>query len=222
MLWEIAVNSTLNGQKCANVFYYCSRTIANLVVDPSLADPGCKAAQMLTAFNTTVFTPLRGAQAGDVKYTNIVARNLLDPLDAGILDKSGILGTSTPAATSTLPTQDAIAFKLEGAGNAGRPGQKRLAGISAAMIADGVLTDAAMITQLTATAAAFVASLVPTASGIDYVPVIVKRIADVSADGHFYRRLPQTILECILRQIVACTYSTFISTQNSRKVGRGS
>ena len=100
-----------------------------------------------------------------------------------------------------------------------RPGSKRFGGVDEAQITDGVVTDAGTITGMNDLADQLADQLVDTTLGLVAwgVPVIVKRILD----GDTYR-LPTSLGELVTNTIIGAAASLIVSSQNSRKIGRGS
>lgn len=217
-LYQVVIGGTIYGQIWTNVHFYAPKLLSNGVVSADVTDIETTALAVATSFNTQVKPSLVAAVIGDVLFSYITAKNLLDPTDAATVDLTGQVGTRAAAAAGGLPAHDAINFTLETAGNVGRPGSKRIPGINSAEMVDGIITVAPTITAMNTLASKYDDAL--TIAGnitYSYMPVIVKRIQHVIVNGIKRYRLPESIGEVVLRAVVAVLWNVAISTQNSRK-----
>lgn len=203
-LYQIVDAQRIDSQVALNVFFY-RRTAAVLVGSP--------AQQVADAFDASVLPAILAIQDQGVVHEEIRVTNLYDPTDVYIklISEAGDLSTTGPASPF-----DAIGFRLVQDNGAIRNGSKRFAGVEDGMSSAGVITDATTISALIALGVALI-------SGVDIgivanaiLPVIVKRILD----GTTYR-LPTNSGEGVYGNITDALYNVDVTSQVSRKIGRG-
>lgn len=202
-IYEVVDSSTMLGQKVLNVYFY--RLSALPVGFTGASD-------VAQGFVDQVLPEVRAIQTTDVLHQSVKARNLFDETDAHeILISSPGIG-----AADSISTFNAFAFRLVGDNAAVRAGAKRIAGVNTTYVTDGVVDDAAQLTALN-TLADTIAGIMTFGLGFSLAdPTIVKRIAD----GGGYR-LPINAGEAVYSLITDVLFSPLVTSQVSRKVGRG-
>lgn len=203
-VWEVTLHGELYGQVCDNVFYYQGVALTD-VDEAAIADAAYE--QLWALIKVPLIT--------DYTLNTIEVRHLFSGASPFLLPV-GEAGAGF--AGQGLGSFESFGFTLGVATNATRPGSKRIPGVAEASVDDGVVTDGGTITALQDMATQFSTDFVDTALGIVTwaVPIIVKRILD----GDTYR-LPTTLAEFVGNAIVDAAASLIVTTQNSRKVGRG-
>lgn len=202
-IYQIVDVSVLNGQECLNVFFY-RRTAEVLVGNP--------AQQVADTYDASMLSAILPIQSGYVLHTEIRVQNLFDPSDQY---------TKVISEAGTWPVVDdnpfnAIGFRLQQDNGDIRNGAKRFAGTADDMSSQGVIDNTDLITALLVTGGALIAGLDIGIVADAIVPVIVKRILD---GGHY--RLPENSGEAVYGNVVGALYNTDITSQVSRKIGRG-
>jgi hypothetical protein len=204
-LYEVVDKQAFLGQTCLNVYFFLM-TAAPLGND--------HAADVVDGFVANLLPVVAAVQSPEVTHTSVRARNLFLDSDA---HESLISVAGEGTSGDTLGTFEAFPFKLVGDNAAVRPGSKRVTGVAEFVTTDGVVTNSTTLTELVAIAAIY-------AAGIHFglldagtlVPVIVKRILD----GGTYR-LPANDSEAVISNVVDALSSALVTSQVSRKVGRG-
>lgn len=204
-VYQIVDTQIQQQQTCLNVYYY-------KVTSESITDN--KAADVVTAYITTVLPAVAATQDDDVTHTSVSAKNIFDDTDAHeeLISVGGGLGTG-----EILGTFEAVGFRLIGDNASVRNGAKRYPGITESGVTDGVITQTALITALNALAAVLFADLPWGLLAAEVlIPVIVKR----NKVGSEYE-LPTSPETAVLSHIIDALWSPVVTSQVSRKVGRG-
>lgn len=204
-VYQIVDTQEQKGQQALNVYFY-------KVQSESVTDNN--AASVAAAYIATVLPAVAAMQDDDVTHTSIKAQNLFDPSDGHeeLVSVPGALGTG-----EILGTFEAVGYKLVGDNLAVKAGAKRYAGITETGVADGVITSGSLITILNALSAVLFADLPWGLLAAEVlIPVIVKRILEA---GEY--RLPATPEEAVVSRITDAIWSPIVTSQVSRKVGRG-
>lgn len=203
-VWELTMHGELYGQVCDNVFFY--QGVSG--TDPELDD-------IAQAFYEQVWSLIQIPLIADYTLNTIEVRHLFSGASPFILP---VAEQGTGFTGQGVSPFNAFGFSLGVASNATRPGSKRIPGVAEASIDDGIVTDGGTITALQDMADQFSTALVDVTLGIVTwgLPIIVKRILD----GGTYR-LPVNIGEFVGNLIVDVAASLVMTSQNSRKVGRG-
>lgn len=190
------------GQQVLNVYFYRLDT-------PVV---GNAAEMLVSSFITEVLPDIRAIQTDVITHRSVSAKNLYDETEAHT-ELISLAGTQTGEG---LPGFSAYAYRLIGDNAAVRDGQKRYAGASEQHQVGGVITSAPMLALMVALATQLATGL---SIGVDtnaLMPVIVGRILD----GGQYR-LPANSGETVLSNVIDSLFNADISSQTSRKVGRG-
>lgn len=202
-VYQIIDTQEMAGQKVLNVYFY----------KVTLSVLGADASDVTAAFIDQMLPDIVAVQATDVVHTSVKATNLFHDTDVNeaLISEPGILGDAS------LGTFEAYPFRLAGDNGSVRGGAKRIAGVTEDGISDGVVTDAGLLTTLTNLGIQLSAAMLwGTLDGGTLAPVIVKRILDA---GNY--RLPATSGEAVLSNIIDAIFSPLVTSQTSRKVGRG-
>jgi len=212
-VYELVCEQLYGTSHILNVFYY--EQIA--VVVPLAGDT--IAAILAQQWDNQVGSVMRTYQSGDVIHQEVRVRNLFDDSDAGSVPSAASGGSSSTETTSPFV---AAAFRMFGDNPAVKTGAKRLAGIPEAYVADGIITNEEYIGNLEDVAEAFAANItagdvIPTDS---WAPVVVKRIRSGTPGAYEYR-LPESVGETVLSRVVSVLLELVLSSQVSRKFGRG-
>lgn len=205
-VYEVIDAQDYRGKEILNTYFY------------QVSDDGVDATLVADAWVAQVLPEVRGLQSGDVLHVEVRVRNLFNHADATIIP-TGLAGTLVLASADTLPTHDAVGFKLVRASASTRHGQKRYAGIPETYHTDGQYTGAPIATAFAALAAALQEQLVDTVGSLANfaVPIIVGRIAETVAGKTTYR-LPDALGELVFSLISDVILNTEVTTQNTRKL----
>jgi hypothetical protein len=144
---------------------------------------------------------------------------LFDDTDAASFAPNAV---GSLGALETLPPFVAIPFTLLGENPAVKNGAKRIVGVPEGPTSDGILDGAGYIGDCEAlgdgmAAAITAGAVIPTDT---WAPTIVKRVRSGTAGDYEYR-LPENIGETVLSRIAGTLLDLVLSSQVSRKFGRG-
>lgn len=213
-LFILEDRQTLLGQEVLNVYTY--RWTGAL--DPSF---DTASEQLATLFESQVLPAILAVQSSDVEHTSIKVINQFDPTDFAIVAVSET-GDIPSATSELLPPANAVAFQLSSSTRAVRSGAKRIAGIPEGVQIDGVITDIDYTLDLT-TLAGQLGGIIFTTETIPqpaYQPIIVKRVKTTTPSGDKYN-WPETLAQFVFSLIADVIFDLIISTQVTRKIGRG-
>lgn len=211
-LYEVTVKYTHYSQQVRNVFHYHQALEFLPVGVPH-------SAVLADRFKTQVADKIASAMSSDVTMTGIDARNLFNEEDFFSLPVS-IVGDGGAAAES-LPAFCAVAFELQTTSGKVK-GAKRIAGIGEGSTTDGVITFAANITKWQDVADAMEE---PIRTGTlfeddTFYPVVIQRVRS-GVSGAYEYRLPKIPSEAQFKNVIMVLLRTAITSQVSRKVGKG-
>lgn len=202
-VYQLVDEQVCQEQRILNVYFYRLDT-------PVVGN----AAQMLTAsFIDEVLPDICAVQVSGLVHNSVKAVNLFDESEAHeeIISEAG-----TYTSADTMPNFNAIGIRLVGDNAAVRSGAKRYGGVSEDAATNGVLDQTAMLTALAALAVQLAAGL-PIGLDVDaLIPVIVQRILV----GTEYT-LPTTQAAAVLSEITDALFNVDVTSQTSRKKGRG-
>lgn len=203
-LYQVVDKYTFAGQQMLNVYFY--RRTAEVLA-------GNIAEQVADSWVATVLPDIVAMQTGDVLHTEVVATNLFDGADTAtvLISESGEL-----AGDDTAAPFDAVGFRLRQDNGSIRNGAKRIGGVPDSFDTDGVIAGGGVITLLLAAGAAMLLGLDAGIVSNAFLPIVVKRILD----GGSYR-LPENSGEGVWGNIVDALYNANMTSQTSRKIGRG-
>lgn len=212
-VYEVVCDQIYGTSTVLNVFYY--EQIAIVVPGGGFT----VAALLAEQWDEQVGSVVRTNQNVDVVHREVRCRNLFDPSDAGTyaVDEPG--GASETAGMGPFI---AMGYKLFGDNPAVKNGAKRFVGVTESWQNDGLISDAGIIAQGEVVADALAANVtagdvIPTDT---WAPVIVKRVRSGSA-GEYEYRLPESVGETVLSRIASALLSVVLTSQVSRKYGRG-
>jgi hypothetical protein len=215
-IYEVTDVQVMYGQQVLNVYFY-EQTV---ILIPGTDDPNI-AGILATQWYLEIMPTILAGQTADVVHTSVRSRNLFDDSEAYefLCSNPGVYG---PADADSESSFDALGIKMTSTNAAIRPAGKRIAGIIQSAALDGVITDSSYLL-----AAANIAStmtdnvtngtLVPVDT---WRPVVVERIAYEVA-GRTRYRLPNVIGEKVIGYLVSALFNAVLTSQVSRKVGRG-
>lgn len=212
-VYELVCDQLYGTSTVLNVFYY--EQISIVVPAEGFTIAGLLAEQ----WDEQVGSVIRGSQNVDVIHNEVRCRNLFDASDAGLyaVDEPG--GNNS---TDGMGPFVAMSYKLFGANPAVKNGAKRFVGVHEGIQTDGVIDNAEFITYAEDVAEALAANV--TAGDVipsdTWRPVIVKRVRSGTAGAYEYR-LPESSGETVLSQIASALLSVVLTSQVSRKFGRG-
>ena len=217
-VYQLVVNQSLQSQKVVNVFYYEQST-------PFVNNSGTTNAGVLgISFRANVIPTWRSYAVTQLAFESIEVENLFDDTDTwvDILALNGQRAAPSGSTPEILPAFTSLGITLDGAGKQVRDGKKRLAGL---WEGDSVSGFAA-----TGLVAACQPLLTRFAEGRDYGsptlaegfrPIVVSRVQEV-INGQRKYRLPRTRAELVFKAVTEAALSLILTTQNTRKLGRGS
>lgn len=202
-VYEVIDRQTLAGQEVLNVYFFINNEVLSARVAQDLIDK----------FLTDYMPDILSSQTGDCLHTEISARNLFNATDRAV---NAISLSSGGVATDYQNTFSAIGFSLVQDNGAVKNGSKRIAAVPDQYVTDGVVTDAGYVTILNNLAATLASSLM---FGIveTFVPIVVKRI--LTLPGIY--RLPENYAETVWGRITDAVFNPSVTSQTSRKIGRG-
>jgi hypothetical protein len=212
-VYEVVAEQLYGTSTVLNVFYY--EQIA--IVVP--ADGFTIGALLAEQWDEQIGSVIRSVQNVDVVWNEVRCRNLFDASDAGIypVDEAG--GASD---TEGMGPFIAMAFKLNGSNPAVRNGSKRIVGVAESWQTDGILTNGTILTALEAVTDALSTNV--TAGDVipadTWAPTIVQRVRSGTPGAYEYR-LPESRGETVLSRIASALLSVVLTSQVSRKYGRG-
>jgi hypothetical protein len=212
-LWEVTVTAVLRQQQITNVFFY----IRNSVTVPNAGSP----ADILTEeYGGTLIPLLKTRTSNQIDYRTLKVREVV----GGFAFAETTFPENNVGAISgdCLPTFVAIQwFSPRTIGNI-RAGYKRFAGVPESDTGNGIIITS-LIDDWQAIATAFSQNIdiVESSVTVGYLqPVIVKRIKEVDEDDKVSYRLPETLAELAYAD-ANWSAREELTTQNSRKIGRG-
>lgn len=212
-VYLITMFSTLRSQQCVNTFTY-EQTAAGT---PDMN----YAVNLAQAFETSVLavdSPLRQAQFSvNNLITGLRVQNLFDPTDyTEVLYSPVLAGTGGGDYFSPFIS---VSFRTQWLGGVVRRGFKRFQGVLETVSTNGTLTPAA-ITQLEPLGDKL--SEVVAHLGAEFSPCVVKRIKETDPiTGKVTYRLPENPTESVSVTGLVYVLQPELTTQNSRKIGRG-
>lgn len=191
-------------QKCINVYFY---KMTSATID------GDNAEEVVEGFVAGMIPLITACQTSDINHTSVKATNLFDPTDQfeALISEPGL---DSAGFNSTF---DAFGFRLVGDNAAVRSGAKRVPGVQDDAAVDGVIVGAGVLGALNDLADAFASNvLFGLLDAGTLVPVIVKRLL---VGGDYV--LPTSIEDAVLSVVTDALLNALVTSQTSRKVGRG-
>ena len=190
----------LDGQR------FLAQDVINAYFYKATAGPSPSAGDLVTQWIFYVLPKILPLQSTLLVHQIIAARNLDNPLDFFATPLiAGNVGTSGGQA---MPPFVAWAFRLLRTRTDVHHGAKRIAGITENQQVDGVVEPAFQTTV--DDFASFYGSILPNVNGNLYAPVIMRRVLDENKHLIGYDDFPAGLGQYVR-----------ISTQNTRKFGRG-
>lgn len=212
-VYELICEQLYGTSTVLNVFFY--EQISIVLPAEGFTIGGLLAEQ----WDEQVGSVIRTIQNQDVTHVEVRARNLFDATDAGVypVSETGLVGTSNGMGPFV-----AMAFSLKGANPAVKNGAKRFVGVDESGQTDGIMVQPEMIAGAEDVAEALAANVtagdvIPTDT---WAPTIVQRVRSGSPGAYEYR-LPENVGETVLSRIASALFNIVLSSQVSRKYGRG-
>lgn len=209
-IYQVTFKQSYKGlQDCLNVYYY--RLFAGYSNSADL---------LLNEFSAIVADTLKLAQSDDISQVSLEAKNLFNLADTANLAYPPTR-KGTRAGSSEPPfVQVAVQYLRTTATM--RHGWKRYVGIPESDVEDGqIVTSALVFWQNVAVAGQTTLTATGTVDTI-FEPVVVKRIKYTTSEGKTAYRLPEYMGEANYFHVDQYVLKTYVSSQVSRKVGRGS
>jgi hypothetical protein len=203
-LYQVIDRQRLQGQRVDNVYFY-KRNAA--VITGSVAEA------VADAFDGQVIPGITPVQAPALVHESIIVTNLYDPPDTFT---KAVSHPGTWDGPDDSPPFDAFGFRLIQDNGAIRNGSKRIAGLKENQQSGGVVGGGAVAAALLVAGAAMVAGIDVGIISNALVPIVIKRILD----GGEYR-LPTNSGEAVIGNIVDALFNVDVTSQVSRKIGRG-
>ena len=204
-VYQVVDTMDFAGQKALNVYYF--NMSSGSVTD------GHDAEQVAQAYVDTYVPAITAVQCSQAVHVSVKATNLFDDTDAHEILISAP-GGGGPDYSNTF---DAYGFRMVGDNATVRSGAKRIPGCEDVAATDGVVTDTTTLDNLNALATVMSAI---TSFGTDLLghlePVIVKRLL---VGGEY--KLPTSLGEAVLSFVTDVLLDALVTSQVSRKVGRG-
>jgi len=188
-----------------NAFYY--RDIVGLTSDA--------AESLANEFQLDVLPKIAAVVTGSTKFTKLVVKNLYDPTDFW----EELLSVAGDRSGEAMPPFNAWSFVSNRKRADIRPGQKRFGILSETDVSTGGFVESGLVTAMDDLASALgfrmQVSLFDT-----WEPRVVKRIRS-GVPGEYTYRLPESQGEEVSFYPDTWQYRTAVTTQNTRKHGRG-
>jgi len=203
-VYQVVDSQELGGQRCLNVYFYQMHT-------PPTGYTG--AAAVVDGWVTNMLPLIIPVQVEGLNHISVKATNLFDPSDA----HEELISVPGTQAHDQNTNFDAYGFRMTGDNATVRSGSKRYAGVSDDGVDQGIVTDGTLLGLLNDLATGLVGDVpfgLLDAGAL--APVIVKRIL---VGGEY--TLPTSLEEAVLSFVIDALFDTFITSQVSRKVGRG-
>lgn len=203
-IYQIVDAQRLDNQVVLNVYFY--KRLAEVLV-------GNPAQQVADTFEASFLPQLLPAQSTSLVHEEIRVQNLFDATDqyTKVISEAGSV-----AATDDATPFDAYGIRLVQDNGALRNGSKRIGGVVEDASSAGVLNDSTIIAALVTAGVGMITGLDIGLVANAIVPVIVGRIND---GGNY--RLPTNSGEAIVGNIIDALYNVDVTSQTSRKYGRG-
>lgn len=212
-LYEITLTSVYAQQIINNVFFYERNSTA-------VVNAGIPEFNLEQYFDGFVIPALKAATTTSIDYRRTLVREVFPAF--GFREVVYAENNTGTIVADTLPTF--VSMELYSARTRGdvRAGYKRFSGVSEGFQTNGIISGAG-ITLLTTIATRLNAVVQIEENGETVgllTPKIVKRIKEVDAQGKVTYRLPATLAEYVGASVNYVPRER-LTTQNSRKVGRG-
>lgn len=212
-LYLVTLFSTFRSQQIVNTFTYVQRLSEPVSETPAEALANGFELEFLSVDGNA----LRNAWISDqVDYQSLRVQNLFAPAD--YFELSFASGTDGGATGDALPNYVSYSYRTQWLGGVVRRGFKRFAGVPETVNENGVIAAAALGT-LQALETSLESDIEQ--DGAIFRPCIVKRIPYVTSGGADAYRLPENAGEAVFVEDLTWQLQTTLSTQNSRKIGRG-
>lgn len=214
-IYQITAKQRYLGETAINVYFYEQRA-------PFVPIGGNEADFVLAEWQLQILPNILPCQSVKVVYEKISVKNLYDNTQQAI-ELVSHTGTNPDLSTDEMASFAALGFSLQTQSGAVRSGAKRLAGQIEGGITDGVLTGSGILTAA-ADASDAMKDTIKTGLLFDFptfFPVIVKRVKDGVPPDVVYR-LPENAAEGVFADVASVLFDVLVTTQNTRKIGRGS
>lgn len=202
-IYEIVDIGYNNDQLNINVYhYFADNPVAGNVNAETLAG----------LFVEDVLPKVAAIQNTSLLHTQVQVKNLFDPTDA-FTDLIAVPGTVTNS--DEAPIMLAIGVTLSHNNAAVRKGRKAYGGLDEAEMANGSVVGSGLITSLGNLMTQLVDPLTDTLVDT-YFPIVLSSLLAGGGYG-----VPANLSQAVYGVLDAATYNPLITTQNSRKTGRG-
>lgn len=213
-VFQLTMFSNISSQQCVNVFFY------RQMFEDGGSDANSE--QLADAFYARFFAPSKFLVSGfistDLHYTALRVENIFNVNDFYELSVDHTGG----GAGSYMPVFNAYYFRTMWMGSGLRRGMKRFAGVVEEAIQDGRV-DASPLPDAFLEMASDLGSPLLVTAEETFMPLVVKRIKETDVKGNVIYRLPENYNESLAsRAAEQWEFVNSITTQNSRKIGRGS
>lgn len=192
-IYKLVTTFSYLGQVCQNRYYYKQISL----------EEDNEAEDVQNAWLLGVYPAMKAVQADDAVLFQIYTINLMNPVD---FIESPITGATGDLTGPPMPPFVTWTYKLNRNDRTFRPGRKAVVGVTEDRVTEGV-ADASIIDDLNDLAVAFGDILVTPIAGASMRPNLVREVVGLP---------PSASCQVTSAQYVA------VSTQNSRKFGRGS
>jgi len=208
-VYGVTISSGFTGQIAEQIYFYEQANSAG----------GSGASDLAAEVIATLIPLIADVIQTDVPFVNVRTVCLFNAADWDDTNIGGaITGTRTGQA---MPGFVVAAFKSAKPTSSQAPARKRFGNLSESDVQGNGLQDVSgYFTALNTLATGLGAALVG-ASSATYDPVIVKRIGYVTPGGKDAYRLPATLGECVTFPAINWTWSNVVTSQITRKIGRG-
>lgn len=220
-IYSITLQGAVASEQFRSVFFYRVQAIDG----PQTVTTTQLLANMAEAHWSIAMLPAYQPVAGtNVSFETYRIFNLFDVTELYEGDANAELPMSGAVVGEKLPPFAAFGFSQPSSIRGVRRGQKRLPGVAETQQADGVFTGGVFAQMQSVAEDLGLPIAVPVAAGLEATlfPVIVKRVKETDPEtGKVTYRLPETVLEATWYPAESWVPYENVTTQNSRKIGRG-
>lgn len=190
-IYEVIARGTYFAQQILNVFHY------SVTVDPGSTS---SALSIANALNSNILSPCTLVQSDQYAWTDVQAKNLMNVADFGDVSAPNVGAVSGDA----MPSFVGWGFQLNRQLSISKNGRKTFSGVPESLVTNGDADPSAAVPLANIAVAIGQAIIV---SGVHYAPIIWRRPDALHPTGTSF-----PVSGAIFKRV---------TTQNTRKIGRG-
>lgn len=213
-VYEVIDVQTLYSQEVLNVYFY-----HQILLVPLTGGALNTSSVLADEWQSQVLPKVTAIQAGGLTHQGIRVRNLFDETDSfeKLINVAG--GFSDNSADTAF---DAYGLQMQPQSRAVKVGHKRIGGVSDQKVVGGIVNDTTALANGQALATQLASNITIGAIILQdaWEPTIVKRVRSGTKPNYKYR-LPTAAGEAVFSKVIGALFDVLITTQVSRKIGRG-